>query len=582
MKTLVEFLALLPADDPRPDDALLAAFRDAHDDTAFARLVRRHGPLVWGVCRRHLPPADAEDAFQATFLAVVRHLDRLSGPLGPWLHTVATRTALALRRRIDRRPVSADLESVAAPEPAEDVDALLVALPEKYRSAVVLCYLAGYTQQEAAELVGCPVGTLSARLSRGLAMLRRRAEDQPASFPVPLALSAATVRLAAAVQAGALAPAALMALTEGLFPLRWMTKAVTLAACAALAAITALTAMAMEKPKVDPRRFAPVPAEARPKDGLIVLWNREGALLLRPDGREYGRLKGEYPSDGRDAAFAPAGDRVATLVHDEDVMLQRNVYARAYKLYVRGLDEKGAGVELPADDLSFRGLVGWSRDGKRVYAMFDTVISEAKKAAAAGKKPPFGRDRAVVFDVAAKTRTVLPLADGEWLLGEGPDGQLVTTGYRLHVGGGGARGVYLTSLTRTGGIVRALPIDTTWPMTGNDQLSADGRRLLSTLFDDARQAYGLGILDLPSGKRTWLKVPGLPERRYVIERARWSPDGKRIAFYYMEFEDGDADIGWSRLPRKPGAKLCVIDADGKNLKVIREGKAEEFHYFAWK
>src|SRR5262245_52865683 len=134
MKTLVEYLALLPAEDPRPDEALLSAFRDAHDDTAFARLVRRHGPLVWGVCRRHLPPADAEDAFQATFLAVVRHLDRLSGPLGPWLHTVATRTAVSLRRRTDRRPVSANLEAVAAPEPAEDVDALLVALPEKYRS----------------------------------------------------------------------------------------------------------------------------------------------------------------------------------------------------------------------------------------------------------------------------------------------------------------------------------------------------------------------------------------------------------------------------------------------------------------
>jgi len=110
------------AADPRADGPLLAAFADHRDEPAFAELVRRHGPLVWGACRRALPdPADAEDAFQATFLVLVRRARRLTGAatVGPWLLKVAVLTARNARRKNARRLArTGPLPDVPDPRPA--------------------------------------------------------------------------------------------------------------------------------------------------------------------------------------------------------------------------------------------------------------------------------------------------------------------------------------------------------------------------------------------------------------------------------------------------------------------------------
>ncbi|MBX9579852.1 MAG: sigma-70 family RNA polymerase sigma factor [Gemmataceae bacterium] len=181
------------------DRQLLDRFLAARDEEAFAELVRRHAPGVWGACRRRLAHVqDAEDAFQAAFLVLVRRAGRLRAgtPLGPWLGKVAALTARNVARGNRRRaavtgPMAHDIPAATAAEPAVDLDVALRDLPEADRTAVVLCHLDGLTRKEAAERLGCPEGTLSARLSRALGKLRRRLADE-----VPPGLVRSTVRTA--------------------------------------------------------------------------------------------------------------------------------------------------------------------------------------------------------------------------------------------------------------------------------------------------------------------------------------------------------------------------------------------------
>jgi RNA polymerase sigma factor (sigma-70 family) len=169
------------------DVALLERFAAEHDEAAFAVLVRRHGGMVLQVCRSLLPNhADADDAFQATFLALARQARsiRSHGSLGSWLYGVAYRTALKARAaNAARRHHEARARPAAR---AEAVDELtwreaqgilhqeLARLPEKYRAPLVLCYLQGKRQDEAARLLAWPHGKLRSMLERARERLRRR------------------------------------------------------------------------------------------------------------------------------------------------------------------------------------------------------------------------------------------------------------------------------------------------------------------------------------------------------------------------------------------------------------------------
>jgi len=168
------------------DRALLERFVHDGDEDAFTELVRRHGPMVLGVCRRVLGAwHEAEDAFQTTFLLLVRKAGQVQRPeaLGPWLHGVAYRTALKARtqarRRHDReRP----LEDHSAPikedavwrELAGVLDNAITQLPVRYRTPFILCYLQGLTGNEAARQLGCAPGTIGTRLARAREWLRTR------------------------------------------------------------------------------------------------------------------------------------------------------------------------------------------------------------------------------------------------------------------------------------------------------------------------------------------------------------------------------------------------------------------------
>jgi RNA polymerase sigma-70 factor (ECF subfamily) len=170
------------------DGQLLERFIVHRDEAAFSDLVHRYGSLVLGVCQRVLGDShQAEDAFQATFLVLVRKakiLDR-SGPLGNWLYAVAFRTAtkarmIAARRRARERQAMYStsepsiVENQAWDELRPILDQELSQLPRKYRAPLVLCYLEGKTQQEAAKELGWPSGSMSRRMNRARQLLRDR------------------------------------------------------------------------------------------------------------------------------------------------------------------------------------------------------------------------------------------------------------------------------------------------------------------------------------------------------------------------------------------------------------------------
>jgi RNA polymerase sigma factor (sigma-70 family) len=169
------------------DEELLGQFVEHRDEAAFGTLVRRHGAMVWGVCRRLLANCeDAEDAFQATFLllACKAALIERRKQLANWLFGVARRSALRVRavqaRRARFEKTGGDLPDVTeTPEhPWDDVRAVLdeelARIPAKYRLPLLLCGLEGLTHAEASKSLGWPIGTVSARLSRGRDLLRSR------------------------------------------------------------------------------------------------------------------------------------------------------------------------------------------------------------------------------------------------------------------------------------------------------------------------------------------------------------------------------------------------------------------------
>src|SRR5262245_43492778 len=184
------------------DAQLLSRFvrtRDAAGELAFGELVNRHWPMVLGVCRQILRHShDADDAFQATFLVLVRkaHAIKAEDSLAPWLYSVAFRTAHRARANASRHRPSLEepIENLegSSSEAAYTLDLRpllyqeLSRLPPKYRAPIVLCHLEEKTHEEVARLLGWPIGTVSGRLSRGRQLLRARLERRGVAVPSAL------------------------------------------------------------------------------------------------------------------------------------------------------------------------------------------------------------------------------------------------------------------------------------------------------------------------------------------------------------------------------------------------------------
>ncbi len=207
-KTLLQHVTALTADpaDGVADAVLMQRFIETNDELAFSELVRRHGPMVWAVCRHLLPNhADAEDAFQATFLTLVRAAKsvRATDGLGGFLHGVAVKVAAKIKRGAVRRKQRE--QRTATPETDQPVpdaawDELFVAvheevqqLPTSLRTAFVLCELQGVRQPDAAKQLGWKLGTLSGRLTKA----RQRLLQQLAKRGIAPAITASLLTIGA-------------------------------------------------------------------------------------------------------------------------------------------------------------------------------------------------------------------------------------------------------------------------------------------------------------------------------------------------------------------------------------------------
>jgi RNA polymerase sigma factor (sigma-70 family) len=269
------------------DAQLLERFAVRGEEAAFAQLVRRHGAMVFGVCRRLLrQEQDAEDAFQATFLILARRAAaiRKGGSVGSWLHGVARRVAAQARRSAAAR--AARERSLAAATRADCpdettwrelrgvLDEELARLPEAYRAPLVQCYLEGQTQDEAARQLGWSPRTLRRRLERARDLLRARLARRGLGLAAGLLGVALAERvtvpeaLAASVAAGrrGAVSAAAVRLAEtalrGTLLRRLVMTAAVLVAALAMAGGALLIGRAPAEPE-RPAQPAPKPADAK-------------------------------------------------------------------------------------------------------------------------------------------------------------------------------------------------------------------------------------------------------------------------------------------------------------------------------
>jgi RNA polymerase sigma factor (sigma-70 family) len=353
-----------PIDGPLTDGQLLECFIARREEAAFAALVHRHGPMVLGVCRRVLDHChDADDAFQATFLLLVRKAASVTPreQVGSWLYGVAYRTALKARGlAAKRRDREQRLPARTAPPPTDDLlrgelravlDRELSRLPEKYRAPVVLCDLEGKSRKDVARQLRLNEGTLSSRLAtarrllakplarRGLlpagAALGAVLATGAASAAVPPRLLQSTILLATKPTT---VPPNLAALTHGVLTAMFVKKLQTIAAIVLTFAVLGFAAgfclsqaiadkpadaAAKEKPQRGPSVRGTVKAYDAAKNTLTVL------VMVNPEKKQIEEKTYEIAKDAkvildeaRSKDVKPAEGKLTDLTEGTEVDLE--------------------------------------------------------------------------------------------------------------------------------------------------------------------------------------------------------------------------------------------------------------------
>ncbi|MBN9523180.1 sigma-70 family RNA polymerase sigma factor [bacterium] len=584
LSALVQRLA--GADPADASDAdLLGRFVAGRDAAAFAELVRRHGPAVFGVCRRvtgdhHL----AEDAFQAVFVVLAAKAGgvRPASALGGWLYGVAHRTALRARTMRDRRrrreQAAARRESVPAESPddlAAVLDAEIARLPAHLRAAVVLCELGGRSRAEAAAELGVREGTLSSRLAAARKALAARLRTRGLALPAalgPVVLTAVPPDLCARAAAAAtdphLVPAAAAALSQGV--LRAMLLQKLKFVPLALGAAAALTAglFAAQRP-APPAAPAPVALQDAPKaapkaapagPNRLVVWRKGALVSLDPAGQnEKPALSDKYVVHPNMFVVSPDGKRVAVVqVQDKE---KKDDELPPPKLYVREIG-KDAGTEL--DEVGDAATAAWSGDGTQlvVCALTD------------GPTPMDLKTTTTLYTVATKTRTPVKLPDDHILTDWSRDGRFFLT---MQVGTDLEAPVAGTWVMNRDGTPHRKLLDGT--AVAMARFSPDGKQVLSLVLPAVkeetpkerveRQKLGasrprplavLSMFDVAAAKATPVKDVPL---NADIQGLSWAPDGKRIAYVWRERHPPGTDP-----MTETTTSLTVCDPDGANQRTI--------------
>jgi RNA polymerase sigma factor (sigma-70 family) len=289
----------------RTDGQLLTDYRNRRDEVALAAIVLRHGPMVWGVCRRVLDNYhDAEDAFQATFLVLVRRAASIAAPelVANWLYGVAHQTAMKARATAHRRKAR-EKHVADMPEPAtmdrnlwSDLQPLLdqelSRLPEIARGVLVLCDLQGKSRKEAARQLGLAEGTVASRLARARAMLARRLSQRGitlsggvlaavlvqnvASAGVPdsvmvSAIRAASLFAAAETAAAAGIPPKVAALAEGVLKAMMIKKLKSVVAVVLLLGLLGSGTIILTRRTATAQSATPAPPSTAVQDTKLLL-----------------------------------------------------------------------------------------------------------------------------------------------------------------------------------------------------------------------------------------------------------------------------------------------------------------------
>jgi RNA polymerase sigma factor (sigma-70 family) len=573
--------------EPATDAALVEQLEHGADPAAFESLVRRHGPMVLGVCRRvlgHTP--DAEDAFQATFLVLARDLRKIrrTHSLAAWLHGVARRVSLtalqrrAALRRHDRaaaRPEAVSAEDLSWKEIRTVLDEELARLPERWRLPLVLCYLEGRTQDEAARQLGWGKSNLRRRLNEARDALGRRlarrgiggaalaawlVSDAVAGAAVPPALATTTVSsgLAAVSGNGRSVPAAAGELCQKVSttmnPIRHILF--VLALCAVVAAGYATLKPRGAPEPIAARRAAPVPLPTPAPAGAA----------------DAGRLMGNIgvPLCKTQIAISPDGKRIAvcgTVAINDNV--DRNARLKVYEvdlntpaLTLEQLTQATdwiAQLDSPDARTVQKAVTGLERIGPAARSILLKTLrgrcSDELKAgiiAALEKLDPVIREG---IDVEFTEKTAMSVALS-------PDGKTVA------VGMGDAPVTYLVDVA-TGKIRDSLALGDKdfWSNDGRLAFDAQGKSLVAS-YPAAGTVY---VWDLATKKKRQLPKP--KEAGYWGLAVR--PDGKHVALgesngtvTIWDAVTGE-EVGGHELHKGSGnlspANTCRYSPDGRML-----------------